>query len=191
MDQQVKKTQSGIPEEAYKFWPREFDEAPLDVDLLKLYPGLATGRVGKAASRLIVYSFGSPVKTGQGMRLGSLASWNDVGAIVFLTRPDIHRNKDGWLNIEGHLSNGYLVELSWLDVVRFMWRQSMPVALDGADGLKLSPPAYDRVLGPLMSIIRGWVKPKPGEREQLDKAASEWALYTLSARIIESVRRGV
>ena len=144
-----------------KFWSDDFD-----MDLLKLFPDLPA-ELGEAAE-LPIWTVGHSTYG----RLNSPAQWNSHGAYAWAEKPQLVRDKHGWFNIHGCVSNDELIEATWLEFLRDMWPHSYAFILLPHGVLFEQSPrlVFDRI----MYHIRAW-----RNSENLDadlRQAKSWVL---------------
>lgn len=128
-----------------KFWSDDFD-----VDLLKVFPGIR---------HLLGPTIDVPVWTvGHSSfgRLNSPAQWNmPFGSFLWLSKPNLPRDKNGWVNINGCVCDQQEIEGTWLEWLRDAWAhdQSWTVLPRGVTFAGID---YNRCFYPIMANIRGW-----------------------------------
>ena len=103
------------------FWSDDFD-----MDLLKLYPHLEQA-LGKDADT-VLWTYGG-VTNG---RLNHPTVWNGYNgmeALFFTTKPT-HERKDGFVSINGMVTNNQLVECVTLELLRDQWSHTYTAIID-------------------------------------------------------------
>lgn len=93
-----------------KFWSDDFD-----MDLLKVFP--QTLLVLGETAELKLWTIGHESYG----RLNHPTVWNSHGAYLWLERPNLERDKNGWANIHGCVSNEKEIECTWLEWLRDAW----------------------------------------------------------------------
>lgn len=92
-----------------KFWSDDFD-----IDLLKIFPETPAHL---ERPHQPVWTFGN---TTYG-RLNHPTVWNTHGAFLWTQKPVLPRDKNGWVNIGGCVTEDPLVEATWLEFLRDAW----------------------------------------------------------------------
>ena len=127
-----------------KFWSDDFD-----MDLLKLFPSLPKMLADSDLSLWTVggESFG---------RLNHPVIWNTHGAFVWREKPNLDRDKHGWFNIRGCVSDHREIECTWLELLRDAWPHHYAFILFPDD--RMVPPAPNEAFMTIMYDLRGWQK---------------------------------
>lgn len=142
------------------FWSDDFD-----MDLLKVLPDIAA-EIGAFGDRTF-WTVGHETHG----RLNHPAVWNTHGAYLWREKPNLERDKYGWANINGCVTNDPEIECTWLEFLRDMWAHHFNVIVL-PDNLLLRGSSWEQ-FERIMGNMRGWNK-----RDVSDdiKAARHWAL---------------
>jgi hypothetical protein len=128
-----------------KFWSDDFD-----TDLLKVFPDVH--KLLGATIDIPIWTIGH---TSYG-RLNCPSQWNmPFGCFMWLDRPNYPRDKNGWINIGGCVTNDREVEGTWIEWLRDAWVHGQGWTLLPV-GTTFSCVDYNRCFYPIMANIRGW-----------------------------------
>jgi len=148
-----------------RFWADDFD-----LDLLSLWPGLESEGWLAAAANKTVWTYGNLTHR----RLNHPAVWNMAHgstAIFWRSRPADIRDRHGWVKLDwGQVTNSYLVEATWLEVLRDQWVHDYQIVLDGSmlfGSLDHQAHLRDRIMG----HVRGYSLLEPGEYGEIRERA--------------------
>lgn len=128
-----------------RFWSDDFD-----MDLLKVFPGIETKLRNPAA---VLWTVGHESYG----RLNHPATWNGpYGALLWLQKPNLQRDKHGWFNVDGLVSDDAEIEWTWLEYLRDAWSHHYSaIILPHRAGL----PAMEWFpFQEIMYDLRGWRK---------------------------------
>jgi len=169
----LSRTQIG---ELLPFWSDDFD-----MDLLKLWPDLPA-RLGPTAD-VRLWTVGS---TSYG-RLNHPAVWNTHGAFLWLEKPDLNRDADGWFRVQGCVSDAKDVECTWLEWLRSWWPHHHGFLLEGV----WFEPSDDRYFESIMARVRGWhLQPEDAKLASAMALARIVGMNHRFARLVEAHRLG-
>lgn len=144
-----------------KFWSDDFD-----MDLLKVFPQFVES-VQVFASREL-WTVGHRTHG----RLNHPTVWNTHGAFVWLAKPNLPRDKNGWFNINGYVDDSEEIECTWLELVRDQWAHNYDFLLMPSRSLFRS--AGWNVFEEIMYHARGW---RESDRiEMTREVALTWAI---------------
>ena len=142
-----------------RFWSDDFD-----MDLLKVFPDVA--RMLRAPDRLL-WTVGH---TTHG-RLNHPTVWNSHGAFLWLTKPELARDENGWFNVDGCVDDAPEIECTWMEWLRDAWVHSYGTLV--LPHRRLLPEAPRRDFDTIMYDRRGWRKQDvTGARKQ----ALQWLI---------------
>jgi hypothetical protein len=159
-----------------RFWSDDFD-----LDLLKLWPNLPA-RLGPTAG-IRVWTVGS---TSYG-RLNHPTVWNTHGAFLWLEKPNLQRDADGWFRMQGCVSNSEEIECTWLEWLRSWWPHHHGFLLEG----NFFEASDDRYFESIMARVRGWRhQPEETQRAQAMAFARLVGMNHRFARLVETHRLG-
>jgi hypothetical protein len=131
------------PSGPYKFWSDDFD-----MDLLKVFPETVS-IIGTLAEAKL-WTVGSDTHG----RLNHPTVWNSHGAFVWITPPQFSRDKDGWFNAKGCVSDSRVIECTWLELLRDQWPHGYSFLLIPEE-LRFPGPRRD-FFEEIMYDLRGW-----------------------------------
>src|ERR1041385_1035776 len=146
-------------QESLRFWSDDFD-----MDLLKVFPGIETKL---RAADAVLWTVGHETYG----RLNNPTTWNGVyGALLWLEKPNLSRDKHGWFNVDGQVSDDPEIACTWLEYLRDAWSHNYTaIILPGRFGLP-APPDLDFMA--IMYDLRGWHKATDLEAHR--KRALHW-----------------
>lgn len=138
-------TMTTTAHEQLPFWSDDFD-----MDLLKVFPD--TPKMLTNPYRTL-WTVGA---TTYG-RLNHPTCWNSHGAFLWFHKPNLPRDKHGWFNVLGCVSNTEEVECTWLEWLRDQWVHSWGGTLIMPLQRRL-PPSPQLAFNDIMYDLRGWHK---------------------------------
>jgi hypothetical protein len=130
-----------------KFWADDFD-----IDLLKVFPHIRD-IIGPTID-VPIWTIGHESYG----RLNCPTAWTTdkgLSCVMRLAKPNLPREKNGWVNINGCVAQEAEIEGTWLEWLRDEWvhGQSWTLLLRG---LTFSCVDYNRCFYPIMAHKRGW-----------------------------------
>jgi hypothetical protein len=157
------------------------------MDLLKVFPDLR---------RMLGATLDVPIWTLSGTTHGRLncpVSWNTnrgtLSSFLWLEKPNLQRDKNGWVNIGGYLCNEAETEGTWLEWLRDSWAHGQEWQLLPSE-VSFSAVDYNRCFYPIMSHWRGWF-----DEPRIEHAYRMAAIWLMKAnrrfaRAVEKYRLG-
>lgn len=142
-----------------RFWSDDFD-----MDLLKVFPDVP--KMLREPER-VLWTVGHE-KYG---RLNHPTTWNSHGAFLWLKAPLLERDKEGWFDIYGHVSDSSEIECTWLEWLRDAWSHHYGTVILPFQSMMPAPnwPDFEAI----MYDLRGWNKRDVSEHR---KRSLQWIM---------------
>lgn len=135
--------------------PKPFWSDDFDMDLLKIFPDVP--KMLRDPERKL-WTVCENTTLG---RINCPVMWNGPGSLLWLEKPNLIRDKDGWFNVHGLVSSAEEVECTWLEWLRDLWAHAHPAVILPVH-LSLPCIDYNGSFYPIMSDLRGWYKQDVG-----------------------------
>jgi hypothetical protein len=104
-------------------------------------------------------------------RLNHPTCWNSHGAYLWLTKPNLERDENGWFNVDGCVSHAAEVECTWLEWLRDAWSHNYGAVILPAR--RQLPPSDHLSFERIMYDLRGWHKQDVTDSR---KTALQWIM---------------
>lgn len=157
------------------FWSDDFD-----MDLLKLWPDLPA-RLGPTVA-VPVWTVGHASNG----RLNHPTVWNTHGAYLWLEKPSLQRDKDGWFRVQGCVSDAEEVECTWLEWLRDWWPHHYGFLLEGQFFEAANHVHFEAI----MADVRGWKQYGNAQTAYAMSLARIIGMNGRFARLVEAHRLG-
>lgn len=165
------------PKRELPFWSDDFD-----MDLLKVFPDIC--ELLGATVTVPIFTLSRTTYE----RLNCPCSWNTYNGLtsfLWLEKPDLPRDRSGWVSVGACVANESEVEGTWLEWLRDAWVHDHNwILLPHGD--RFSGVDYNRCFYPIMAHRRGW-RQEP-QIENAYKMARLW-LTKANRRFANAVER--